>query len=125
MSKIPGAPAGGATTPTRSVLSLTIADKKILQTAYMSQLKNGGIFIPTDRSLQLGDEVYLLLALMEDQTKYPLVCKVAWINFRGSADRQPGVGVHFPADEAGRAARKRIEEILGPASKSIGHSNTF
>ena len=36
--------------PKQGVMSLAIRDKNMLISAYMPYLKNGGIFIPTDRS---------------------------------------------------------------------------
>jgi type IV pilus assembly protein PilZ len=42
-----------------SVLSLNIREKSALYAAYIPQLKNGGIFIPTARAHQLrGHEAY-------------------------------------------------------------------
>lgn len=43
------------------ILSLTIRDKAVLYAAYMPFIKNGGLFIPTNKSYSLGDEVFMLL----------------------------------------------------------------
>ncbi|MBL4950948.1 hypothetical protein JK635_01660, partial [Neobacillus sp. YIM B02564] len=56
----------GATPPRPSVLSLSVKEKAALYAAYMPFLANGGIFVPTSRSHQLGDEIYLILSLMDD-----------------------------------------------------------
>ena len=56
-----------AAAPRPSVLSLNINSKSALYAAYMPFLRFGGIFIPTTRSYSLGDEVFMLLALMDDQ----------------------------------------------------------
>jgi type IV pilus assembly protein PilZ len=101
-----------------SVLSLSIKEKAALYAAYMPYLQNGGIFVPTSKTYQLGDEVYLILTLMDDQTKLPIAGKVVWVSAAGGRSRQPGIGVHFPADDSGGAARKAIEDILGAALKS-------
>jgi type IV pilus assembly protein PilZ len=113
----------GATRPT--VLSLAVREKAALFAAYMPSLKNGGIFIPTEKRFQLGEEIYLILTLMDEPTKFPIAGRVAWISFPGSTSRQPGIGVHFPADEAGKAARKRIEELLGGAVRSPRPTHTI
>ena len=42
-----------------AVLSLTIEDKAVLYGAYMSFLQNGGLFVPTNQSYRLGDEVLI------------------------------------------------------------------
>ena len=110
--------APGAAGSRPSVLSLAIKEKAALYAAYMPYLKNGGIFVPTTKPYQLGDEVYLILTLMDDPAKLPLAGKVIWISPAGGGARQPGIGVHFPADETGINARKKIEDLLGTALKS-------
>lgn len=65
-----------------SVMSLTIKDRAGLYAAYMPFLQRGGIFVPGARPCQLGDEVFLLLTLMQDETRYPVAGKVAWITPR-------------------------------------------
>ncbi|HUL66821.1 MAG TPA: PilZ domain-containing protein [Burkholderiaceae bacterium] len=114
-----------AGSPRPAVLSLAIKEKAALYAAYMPYLKNGGIFVPTTRVYQLGDEVYLILTLMDDPTKIPVAGKVIWVSPAGGGARQPGIGVHFPSDETGLNARKRIEEILGSALKSARPTHTL
>ena len=108
-----------------AVLSLSIKEKAALYAAYMPYLKNGGIFVPTNRPYKLGDEVYLILTLMDDPTKYPIAGRVVWISPAGGTSRTPGIGVHFPSDETGIAARRRIEEILGAAVRSGRPTHTI
>ncbi len=52
----------------QGILSLAIKDKGALYSAYMPYVKGGGIFIPTPKRYSLGDEVFLLLTLMDDKT---------------------------------------------------------
>ncbi|HMW49097.1 MAG TPA: hypothetical protein PKC70_12430, partial [Cellvibrionaceae bacterium] len=58
------------------ILSLTIRDKAVLYAAYMPFIKNGGLFIPTNKSYSLGDEVFMLLNLMDEPEKIPVAGKV-------------------------------------------------
>lgn len=96
-----------------SVLSLNINSKSALYAAYMPFLANGGIFVPTPRPHQLGDEVFMLLQLMDDPTKHPVAATVAWITPHGAqGGKTQGIGVHFSADESGKALRGRIEQVL-------------
>ena len=44
------------------LLTLTIKDKSALYLAYMPYVINGGLFIPTNSSYRLGDEVFILLS---------------------------------------------------------------
>ena len=97
-----------------SVMSLAIKDRAGLYAAYMPFLLHGGIFVPGARPAQLGDEVFLLLTLMQDETRYPVAGKVAWISPAGST-RTAGIGVQFPEDETGIRIKRRIEELLGTA----------
>ncbi len=99
-----------------SVMSLSFRDRAGLYAAYMPFLQNGGIFVPGARSAQLGDEVFLLLTLMQDETRYPVAARVVWITPEGAThNHTPGVGVQFPADDSGIRVRQRIEALLGTA----------
>ena len=112
--------------PRPSVLSLAIKEKAALYAAYMPFLKNGGMFVPTNKAYKIGDEVYLILSLMEDANKYPIAGKVAWITPAGANNsKAQGIGVHFPADEAGQRAKLRIEEIPGAALRSARATHTL
>lgn len=109
-----------------SVLSLAIKEKAALYAAYMPFLVNGGIFVPTNKVYKIADEIYLILSLMEDASKYPIAGKVAWVTPAGANNNKAqGVGVHFPADESGKRVKTRIEEILGAAVSSSRGTHTL
>ena len=55
----------------QGILSLTIKDRTVLYAAYMPFVRNGGLFVPTNKRYELGEEVFILLALMDDPRKYP------------------------------------------------------
>ena len=100
-------------TGTTSVLSLNISSKSALYAAYMPFLKNGGIFLPTSRDYKLGDEIFMLLQIMDDPTKHPVAGTVAWITPPGAqGNKTQGIGVQFAGDDAGQVLRNRIEQIL-------------
>ena len=109
-----------------TVLSLVIKEKAALYAAYMPFLKHGGIFVPSAKHFNIGDEVYLILSLMDDPNKYPIAGKVAWITPPGASNNKAqGIGVHFPDDESGQRTRLRIEEILGAALRSSRATHTL
>ena len=109
-----------------SVLSLAIKEKAALYAAYMPFLKHGGIFVPSNKPYKIGDEIYLILTLMDDPTKFPIAGKVAWITPAGANNNKAqGVGVLFPADESGQRVRLRIEEVLGAALRSSRATHTL
>ncbi|QRX82903.1 PilZ domain-containing protein [Glaciimonas sp. PAMC28666] len=117
---------GGAKVARPSVLSLAIKEKSALYAAYMPFLNGGGVFVPTNKAHLIGDEVYLILSLMEDPTKYPIAGKVVWITPSGANNnRAQGIGVQFPDDDGGRRLRMRVEEILGSALSSSRPTHTL
>jgi type IV pilus assembly protein PilZ len=76
------------------MLSLSIKDKASLYAAYMPYVVNGGLFIPTTKKYSLGDEVFMLLTLMEDAERLPVAGKIIWITPQGAqGNRSAGVGV--------------------------------
>jgi type IV pilus assembly protein PilZ len=122
MADVPASP----TVARPSVLSLPIKEKAALYAAYMPFLVNGGIFVPTTKPYKIGDEIYLILTLMEDVAKYPIAGKIAWITPAGANNsKAQGIGVHFSADESGRRVKQRIEEILGAALGSSRATHTL
>jgi type IV pilus assembly protein PilZ len=109
-----------------SVLSLPIKEKAALYAAYMPFLVNGGIFVPTAKSYKIGDDIYLILTLMDDPTKYPVAGKIAWVTPAGANNNKAqGIGVHFSSDESGQRVRLRIEELLGAALASSRATHTL
>lgn len=109
-----------------TVLSLAIKEKAALYAAYMPFLKHGGMFVPTQKPYKIGDEIYLLLTLMDDPNKYAIAGKVVWLTPAGAANNKTqGIGVHFPDDETGTRTRLRIEEILGAALRSSRATHTL
>lgn len=125
-TKLVGAGAANGAGGRPAVLSLSIREKAALYAAYMPYLKNGGIFVPTNRPYNIGDEVYLILTLLDDPTRLPVAGKVVWISpSGGGASKTPGIGVHFPSDESGVMARRRIEDALGAALRSTRPTHTI
>ncbi len=110
--------------PRGGILTLTIKDKSVLYAAYMSFIKNGGLFIPTSKDYKLGDEVFMLLTLMEEPERLPVAGKVVWITPRGAqGNRAAGVGVQF--NEDGANTRNKIETYLAGALKTDRQTHTL
>ena len=75
------------------ILSLAIKDKAVLYAAYMPYIHNGGLFIPTKKDYELGDEVFMLLNLMDEAEKIPVAGKVIWLTPKGAqGNRAAGIG---------------------------------
>ncbi|OZA29954.1 MAG: pilus assembly protein PilZ [Hydrogenophilales bacterium 17-61-9] len=123
MSTVPNDTVG----PVRpGVLSLSIKEKSALFAAYMPFIKGGGLFIPTNKSYKMGEEVFMLLTLMEDPSKLPVSGKVVWVTPTGAhGGRTQGVGVQFAFNESGKSAQNKIEGLLGGSLKSVRPTHTM
>jgi type IV pilus assembly protein PilZ len=81
----------------------------------MSFVNNGGLFIPTNKQYQLGDEVFILLNLMEETDRIPVSGTVIWITPRNAEGyRSNGIGVQFHEKDNG-VTHSRIENYLAGA----------
>jgi len=108
-----------------TVLSLTIKDKSALYAAYMPYIKGGGLFVPTTKEYKMGEEVFMLLTLLDEKEKLPVAGHVIWITPVGAqGNRSAGVGIQFSERDAG-AARAKIETILGGALTSERPTHTM
>lgn len=103
---------GGALAGQQRILSFAIKDKAALYASFMPFIKNGGLFIPTTKHYQLGDEIFLLLQLMDEPDRIPVAGKVVWVTPPGAeGNRAVGVGVQFSDQDKG-VARRKIEAYL-------------
>jgi type IV pilus assembly protein PilZ len=94
------------------ILSFVIKDKNALYAAFMPFIKNGGLFIPTSKQYRMGDEIFLLLRLMNESERIPVAGKVVWVNPAGAeGNRAVGVGIQF-SDQDNGLARRKIEKYL-------------
>ena len=106
------------------ILSLTIKDKAVLYAAYMPFLRSGGLFIPTNKPYKLGDEVFMLLNLMDETEKIPVAGKVVWVTPKGAqGNRAAGIGVQF--SEQDDTASKKIEAYLAGSLESDRPTHTM
>jgi len=109
----------------QGILSLTIKDKNALYAAYMEYVDGGGLFIPTHKKYTLGEEVFMLLSLMGEAERIPVVGKIIWITPMGSeASRSNGVGVQFNGEDSG-VARNKIENYLAGTSETGRPTHTM
>jgi len=105
------------------ILSVTISDESALHGAYMSFLQNGGLFVPTTRPYRLGDEVFLLLAPMDEPEKLPVAGRVIWVTPEGAqGNRQSGIGIDFSDENVTIIAK--IENYLADSltSERVTHT---
>jgi type IV pilus assembly protein PilZ len=104
---------GGAGMARQGILSLAIKDKGALYNAYMPYIKGGGIFVPTAKRYSIGDEVFILLTLLDDKERLPVAGRVCWITPHGAqGNRSAGIGVQFNESAEGEQVRGKIETLL-------------
>jgi type IV pilus assembly protein PilZ len=109
----------------QGILSLSIKDKKALYSAYMPFVINGGLFIPTARNYEMGEEIFMLLNLMEETERIPIAGKVIWKTPAGSEGyRATGIGVQFSEQDKG-IARNKIETYLAGSLESNRSTHTM
>ena len=117
-------PMGGM--PRQGILSLAIKDKGALYNAYMSFLKTGGLFVPTAKRYNLGDEVFILLSLMDEKDRLPVAGKVVWITPAGAqGNRSAGIGVQFAESSEAEIVKGKIETLLAGILESDKPTHTM
>lgn len=109
----------------KNVLSLTIKDKAVLYASYMPFIKGGALFIPTNQTFRLGEEVSILVQFMEETEKLQIKGKVVWITPRGAqGGRACGIGVQILEDQSG-TVNKKIETVLAGSEKAERATHTL
>ena len=99
----------------KGIISFSITDRGALYSSYLSFVNNGGVFVPTSRTYSLGDEVFLLLQIMDDVALVPVSGTVVWITPPGAqGNKTAGIGVQFHDDD-NNATKTIIEQHLAAA----------
>ena len=62
------------------IIQANITDRNMLQASYMPFVSGGGLFIPSQQAVRLGQEVFVLATLPEQSQKIPLTGKVIPFN---------------------------------------------
>ncbi len=110
----------------QGILSLSIRDRQALFKSYMPFVSGGGLFVPSNKHFSLGDEVFLLLTVMEFEERLPIPGKIIWITPRGAAgNRKAGIGIQFADTQDGAHARTVIQSHLATMLKSNKATHTM
>ena len=104
------------------ILNLNITSTEQLHQSFMPFVEGGGLFVPTKRSYMLGDEVFLLMNLMEDE-KLPLTGKVIWSTPKGHGSRKEGIGIQL--NEKHYEIVAKIETMLAGLIESDKPTSTM
>jgi type IV pilus assembly protein PilZ len=111
--------------PKPGVLSLAIKEKAALYAAFMPFIKGGGLFIPTSKAFKIGEEVFMLLSLLDDPMKLKVIGHVVWVTPSSQAGKPQGIGVQFSDKDGGIEAKNKIETFLAGALKSSRPTHTL
>ena len=108
------------------VFTLVIRSKSALYSAWIPFLKGGGLFLPSTKAHSLGEEVLVLLTLLDDPTKIPVQGNVAWINPVHTAGNRPqGIGIQLKDTEQCRELKRKVEGLLTGALQSSRPTHTI
>jgi type IV pilus assembly protein PilZ len=108
------------------VFSLVIRSKASLYAAWVPLLRGGGIFVPSHRDHRLGEEVLVLLSLLDDSVKIPIQGHIAWVNPAHAASNRPqGFAVQLQDNDTCRELKKRVETLLAGALQSSRPTHTL
>ncbi|HEX5313755.1 MAG TPA: PilZ domain-containing protein [Gammaproteobacteria bacterium] len=106
-------------------LHLDLRDRKRLARSYLSFVKGGGLFVPTETRYELGDEAVLFVLLPGAAEERRIAGKVVWISPRGAASaHQQGIGVQLPSQEHGEL-HHQIEVLLAGVAASPHPVSSF
>lgn len=106
------------TTSKENTLFHTITDKNDLYDAYMPFVINGGLFISTNLPYEMGQDVSLVLTLMDEIEPFAISGKVIWTTPpRSDSYRPSGIGIQFNKTE-NIIVRNKIETYLVGTSTS-------
>ena len=105
-------------------LEVVTKDTAALYEAYMPFLKNGGLFVATDKDIVLGQRVTLLLNLMGEPEILRICGRTVWCTPKGAeGSRQAGIGVEFPED--GLGVNSKIRDYLASTLTSQSPTHTM
>tara|TARA_B110000503_G_scaffold143494_1_gene245286 strand:+ start:2999 stop:3343 length:345 start_codon:yes stop_codon:yes gene_type:complete len=83
------------------ILAIEINDENTLYQHYMSFVQGGGLFVPTEKTYDLGDELFFLLSIYLRPDPIPMTGKVVWVAHKGSGSaKKEGVGVQLSEEYA-------------------------
>lgn len=93
------------------IINFPIRDIVSLQAAYMPFVLGGGLFISSNRTVKLGDDVFVVTSLPESSERIPLMGKVIWVSQRASGGKPAGFGIQLQGDE-GKKFKDGAEKML-------------
>jgi type IV pilus assembly protein PilZ len=99
--------------PTRAggIINHPIRDLQTLYSSYLPFVSGGALFVPSNRHVILGEDVFVVVTLPESMTRTPLTGKVVWVTHRTQALRPAGFALQLSGEE-GKKMSTEIEKLL-------------
>lgn len=94
------------------IITCNIGDVETLYQSYLPFVRGGGIFVPSSKPHQLGEEVFVAFTLPQSQERYPLNGKVIWVNHKSIGSRPAGFAMQFGADANSVRIKNEVERLL-------------
>lgn len=95
------------------ILIISLKDKPSAYYSYMPFFEQGGFFVSTADAFEMGEEVLLVMELLDYPETFFLRTRVGWLNPSRTSNGQPqGIGLVLGDDESAVACRQYIEEQL-------------
>lgn len=94
------------------IITCNITDTQTLYNSYLSFVTNGGIFVPSTRIHNLGDDVFVAFTLPNSSDRYPLNGKIIWVNDKGTSTKPAGFALQFGTDINSQKMKNEIERQL-------------
>jgi len=82
------------------ILNLALKDVREIHACFMPFIENGGLFVRTNKEYHLGDQVFVLLDLVDEPEKIPLTGEIVWLNPIGGGARPQGIGIRLNGEYA-------------------------
>ncbi len=93
-------------------ISYHFLNKEMLYKAYMSFIQNGGLFIRTEQTFSLGDEVAVEVTVPSEKQPQNIIGQVIWITpLEAQNQFHPGIGIKLSDVDSG-LMRDKIETYL-------------
>ncbi len=108
---------------TDEILEVSIKNTSELYSSYMPFITNGGLFIPTTKSYEMGQILSLRIKMIDEIIISSISSKIVWTTPPKTENHKPcGIGVQFMKEDNGET-KSKIESLL--ASNTSTRKSTY
>lgn len=97
--------------PKGGIIQANLPDKESLQASYMPYVTGGGLFIASQQTVQMGQELFVVANLPNQSQKFPITGKVIWISPKKHGMKPQGFAIQL-SGEKGVQFRNEAERVL-------------